>query len=83
MTEKELIAAGFKKQEANHLETGNGYDYHYYTLKVTSDIMLISSDSDQVNHDFWIVKSFDISELYIEDFTVLQEFINAVRKVLK
>lgn len=83
MTEKELIAAGFKKQEANHLETGNGYDYYYYTLEVCEGVNLISSDSDEFTHDFWIVKSFDIPELYIEYFTDLREFINAVRKVLK
>jgi hypothetical protein len=83
MTEEHLKAAGFKKQEANHLETGNGYDYYYYTLDLTEGITLISSDSDEVNHDFWIVKSFDIPELCIEYFTELREFINAIKKVLK
>lgn len=83
MTEEHLIAAGFKKQEANHLETGNGYDYYYYTLEVCEGINLISSDSDEFNDNFWIVKSFDIPELYIEYFTDLREFINVVRKVLK
>jgi hypothetical protein len=83
MTEEHLKAAGFKKQEVNHLETGNGYDYYYYSLELTEGIILISSDNDEFSHDFWIVKSFDIPELYIEYFTELREFINAVRKVLK
>jgi hypothetical protein len=82
MTEEHLIAAGFEKQEANHLETGNGYDYYYYILELTEGITLISSDSDE-SYDIWIVKSFDIPELYIEYFTDLIEFINAVKKVLK
>ena len=82
MTEEHLIAAGFKKQEANHLETDNGYDYYYYSLELTEGITLISSDSDE-SYDIWIVKSFDIPELYIEYFTELREFINAVKKVLK
>jgi len=83
MTEELLIAAGFIKQEANHSETGNGYDYYYYILEVTEGITLISSDSDKVINDLWKVKSFDIPKLYIEHFHDLVEFINAVKKVLK
>jgi hypothetical protein len=83
MTEEQLIAAGFKKQEANHLETGNGYDYYYYILDLTEGITLMSSSNDEFNNDFWIVKSFDIPELYIENSDLLVTFINTVNKVLK
>jgi hypothetical protein len=83
MTEEQLIAAGFKKQEANHLETGNGYDYYYYILDLTEGITLMSSSNDEFNNNFWIVKSFDIPELYIENSDLLVTFINTVNKVLK
>ena len=40
MTEKELIGAGFEKQEANHVETDNGYDYYYYILDLCEGVCL-------------------------------------------
>jgi hypothetical protein len=54
MKEKDIIKAGFKKHEANHLETGNSYDYYYYVLDLCEGIYLVSSDSDNVtNPDDW------------------------------
>jgi hypothetical protein len=79
MTEQELIDAGFEKEEANHKETGNGYDYGYYILDLCEGICLVSCDSDEVIDDNWYIKSFDIPALKIETQTHLAEFLELVR----
>ena len=82
MTEQELIDAGFKKQEANHLETGNGYDYYYYLLDLCEGICLISSDSDAQNKEQeWSVRSFDIPAINIKTKEHLNAFIDLVKTV--
>jgi len=79
MTEKILIDAGFEKQEANHTETGNGYDYYYYILDLCAGVCLISCDSDEVENDEWYIKSFDIPALRIETKAHLDEFMELVK----
>lgn len=79
MTEKQLIEAGFEKQEANHVETDNGYDYYYYILDLCEGVCLLSCDSDEVTDDKWYIKSFDIPALKIETQTHLNEFLDLVR----
>lgn len=81
MTEQDLIDAGFEKQEANHLETGNGYNYYYYLLELCEGISLISEDSDRIKDDNWEIKSFDIPALSIKNLDHLQQFIELVKTV--
>ena len=83
MTEQELIDAGFEKETANHMETGNGYDYYYYLLELCEGISLISSDSDEVVDGNWIIKSFDVPALKIETKVHLDEFLEIVRTLIK
>lgn len=83
MTEQELIDAGFEKETANHMETGNGYDYYYYLLELCEGISLISSDSDEVVDGNWIIKSFDVPALKIETKAHLDEFLEIVRTLIK
>jgi hypothetical protein len=82
MTEQELIDAGFKKQPCNHLESGNGYDYYYYTNDVCEGIYLISSDSDEVVNDEWCVISHDIP-IKIKTKEKLQEFLELINQIKK
>jgi hypothetical protein len=79
MTEQELIDAGFEKQESNHLESGNGYDYYYYILDLCEGVCLLSCDSDEVVDDKWYIKSFDIPSLTIKTTSHLKEFLELVR----
>jgi len=79
MTEKELIDAGFIKEEAPNEETNNGYDYYYYTLDLCEGIHLISSENDHVENDHWVVGSFDIPALKIETKAHLNEFLELVK----
>lgn len=79
MIEQELIDAGFEKQESNHLESGNGYNYYYYILDLCEGVCLLSCDSDEVVNDNWYIKSFDIPALKIETTSHLKEFLELVR----
>ena len=40
MTEHELKLLGFEKQIITDDESGNGYDYYYYRLKITDGYMV-------------------------------------------
>ena len=80
MTEDELIEAGFQKQECNHLESGNGYDYYYYTNEVCEGIYLVSSDSDDLHNGEWSVFSHDIP-IKIKTKEKLQEFLELINYI--
>lgn len=83
MTEQELINIGFIKQEANHSETGNGYDYYYYILDLCEGLFLYSSDNDTVIDNIWEVKSFDIPSLRIIHKEHLEQLIELSKTILK
>ena len=82
MKEKDIIKAGFKKHEANHLETGNSYDYYYYVLDLCEGIYLVSSESDNVtNPDDWYITLFDIPAIKIKNVSDLKDFIKIVNRL--
>jgi len=67
MTEKELISLGFKKVDVPDDESGNGYDYYYYTLDVMEGLNLVSCSNDElVNHE-WYVVNYDWPNAVITD----------------
>ena len=80
MTEKELIEFGFKKEIIPDSESQNGYDYHYYTLEVIQDIVLVSSESDEIEDDEWGV-FFSDSDCEIWDPKLLKELIDVFNKI--
>ena len=80
MTEKELIEFGFKKEIIPDSESQNGYDYYYYTLEVIQDIVLVSSESDEVEDDEWGV-FFSDSNCEIWDPKLLKELIDVFNKI--
>ena len=79
MTEKELIEFGFKKEIIPDSESQNGYDYYYYTLEVIQDIVLVSSESDEIEDDEWGV-FFSDSNCEIWDPKLLKELIDVFNK---
>lgn len=81
MSEQDLINAGFKKLEALHQDTDNGYDYHFYINNLCEGVFLNSSDSDDVVDNNWIVYSFEIPSLKIESYDKLMEFYNIVKNL--
>lgn len=80
MTEKELIEFGFKKEIIPDSESQNGYDYYYYTLEVIQDIVLVSSESDEIEDDEWGV-FFSDSNCEIWDPKLLKELIDVFNKI--
>jgi len=80
MTEKELIEFGFKKEIITDSESQNGYDYYYYTLEIIQDLVLVSSESDEVEDDEWGV-FFSDSDYEIWDPKLLKELINVFSKI--
>ena len=80
MTEKELIEFGFKKEIITDSESQNGYDYYYYTLEVIQDLVLVSSESDEVEDDEWGV-FFSDSDCEIWDSKLLKELIDVFNKI--
>ena len=80
MTEKELIEFGFKKEIIPDSESQNGYDYHYYTLEIIQDLVLVSSESDEIEDDEWGV-FFSDSDCEIWDSKLLKELIDVFNKI--
>ena len=80
MTEKELIEFGFKKEIITDSESQNGYDYYYYTLEVIQDLVLVSSESDEIEDDEWGV-FFSDSNCEIWDSKLLKELIDVFNKI--
>ena len=80
MTEKELIEFGFKKEIITDSESQNGYDYHYYTLEIIQDLVLVSSESDEIEDDEWGV-FFSDSDCEIWDSKLLKELIDVFSKI--
>lgn len=78
MTEEELIDLGFEKVDITNDESQNGYDYYYYHKEVVSNLVLHSTDSDNVRDNYWQLKCFEIPSIQINTLEGYLRFINAV-----
>ena len=67
MTEQDLIDIGFQKVIVTDDESGNGYEYYYYTLNVGDGFILSSIGNDEVGSDGWIVLNHNWPEVKIKD----------------
>ena len=80
MTEEDLIELGFEKETITDDESQNGYDYYYYTLEVIQDLVLYSSESDEVEDGHWIIFMTD-PDCEVHDKKLLKELINVFSKI--
>jgi hypothetical protein len=80
MREKELISLGFKRVDIPDSESNNGYDYYYYSLKVTPEIEMVSCDSDTIEEAGWYVRNFDWPDVVIIEIDDLKELIRLLKK---
>ena len=81
MTEQELKLLGFEKQIITDDESGNGYDYYYYRLKITDGLMFISNTNDEVIDDTWYIEIVDCEpSIKFETFGEAQALINQLKK---
>lgn len=81
MTEKDLLALGFSKEIVPDSESQNGYDYYYYRLELIQDLVLYSSESDEVGADGeWTVFMSD-PDCEIVSPKLVKELIDVFRKI--
>jgi hypothetical protein len=78
MTEEDLINLGFEKVDISNDESQNGYDYYYYHKEVVPNLALHSTDSDDVENNYWQLKCFEIPSIQINTQEEYLRFINAV-----
>jgi hypothetical protein len=79
MTEQELIEAGFERVDVLTEESGDKNDYYYYSLKLNSDFVLISDESDEIVNSQWQVYCYEI-DVTIKDIEDVQVLIGLFSK---
>jgi hypothetical protein len=79
MTEQELIEEEFERIDVLIEESGDENDYHYYSLKLNPDFVLISDASDEIVNSQWQVYCYEI-DVTIKDIEDVQVLIGLFRK---
>jgi hypothetical protein len=79
MTEQELIEEGFERVDVLKEESGDKNDYYYYSLKLNSDFVLISDESDEIVNSQWQVYCYEI-DVTIKDIEDVQVLIGLFSK---
>jgi hypothetical protein len=79
MTEQELIEEGFERIDVLTEESGDKNDYYYYSLKLNSDFVLISDESDEIVNSQWQVYCYEI-DVTIKDIEDVQVLIGLFSK---
>ena len=79
MTEQELIEEGFERIDVLTEESGDKNDYYYYSLKLNSDFVLISDESDEIVNSQWQVYCYEI-DVTIKDIEDVQALIGLFSK---
>ena len=73
MTENEIQLLGFKKQIITDAESGNGYDFHFYTYNIATNLTFVSCASDEAECDDFAIENWNIK---IDGTVPLIEFHN-------
>ncbi len=82
MTEKQLISAGFKKEEVSAEEAGTDKGFYYYTLEI-GDIDLISNPNDQLVNGQWACYFLNSDEIEIISNINLRTLISILKDSVK
>ena len=82
MTEKQLINAGFKKEEVSAEEAGTDKGFYYYTLEI-GDIDLISNPNDQLVNGQWACYFLNSDEIEITSNINLRTLISILKDSVK
>lgn len=83
ITEKDLVALGFKKINVSAEESGDAA-YYYYTKdfwKGRSNFCLISTSSDDVKKKGWVVEYFEEPRLRFTDSKSLKLFVFLIEEI--
>ena len=80
ISEKDLKRLGFKVVNVPKKENGDSkFRYYYYDFGQRS-MQLISSASDEVQDDKWIIKILDYNNFVFDDLDALQQLIDILKK---
>jgi hypothetical protein len=82
ITEKDLIELGFERNDETAENSGEPYDWYYYTLDIgdTWDkFCLISNSSDEAENDEWTVYIFDSELFKFKDRFQLEKLIEILK----
>jgi hypothetical protein len=82
MTEKQLISAGFKKEEVSAEEAGTDKGYYFYSITI-GDVDLISNPNDQLVNGAWACYFLNSDEIEIIYAHYLQMIISALKQSVK
>ena len=55
MRKQDLIESGFEEVFVSKEESGNKHDYYYYKYQINPDVILTSSENDEINNNQWKV----------------------------
>tara|TARA_R110001599_G_scaffold140731_3_gene320961 strand:- start:5576 stop:5845 length:270 start_codon:yes stop_codon:yes gene_type:complete len=86
MTERELELLGFKKQIITDAESGNGYDFHFYTYNIAKNLTFISCANDEAECDDFAIENWNVKiaetvpAIEFDNFGEMQGLINLLEK---
>jgi len=81
MTEKDLIDFGFEKVEITNAMSDNGYDYYYYQKELCNGCTMHSTDSTDVEDNYWVIKTFDIPAIEIRTKNHYLQFLEIISNI--
>jgi len=82
ITEKDLIELGFERNDETAENSGEPYDWYYYTLDmgdIWDKFCLISNSSDEAENDEWTVYIFDSELFKFKDRFQLEKLIEILK----
>lgn len=80
MTEKDLIALGFNRNDVTSEESGYPKDWYYYTYDLDKTLCLISSCNDEAKKEGWFVEFFDVEGIRFTSYIQLADLIDLIEK---
>lgn len=83
IAELDLVKLGFDKVVITPEESGDPTGYYFYEYPLSdnnSELVLISTDSDEVKNDNWVVKIFDTDDYVFDKREDLKELIEMFNK---
>lgn len=82
MKAQELIEIGFDKISVSIEESGDKTSYYFYRLILPNDIMLTSSENDNVINDNWSVYLFELGYKF-SNIDQIRSFIKLNKELTK
>jgi hypothetical protein len=82
MTEEDLIDLGFEQVTISNTESDNGYDYYFYQKELCENVVLHSTDSDNVENNNWQLMCWEIPAIRIETKEHYMHFLEVLNSII-